>query len=78
MCVRMPSNPRSIAGVPSSRALVGFPITAPPPFFFSSCIFALAVWRQNQKKKNVTVTLLHHKCKGNKKDAQRPVIMFES
>jgi len=28
MCVRMPSSPRSIAGVPSSRALPGFPITS--------------------------------------------------
>jgi len=28
MCVRMPSSPMSIAGVPSGQALLGFPITA--------------------------------------------------
>jgi len=44
MCVRLPSSPRSIAGVPSSRALPGFPITAPPPVYVPAAIGALAVW----------------------------------
>jgi len=34
MCVRMPSSPGSIAGVPSSRALPGYPITAHHPNAF--------------------------------------------
>jgi len=42
---------RSISRVPSSRALPGFPITAPPPFFFPSVLCALAVLRQTQKKR---------------------------
>ena len=49
MYVHMPSSPRSIAGVPSSRALLGFPITAAPPVCIPDVIGALAVWIQNQK-----------------------------
>jgi len=51
MYVHMPSSLRSIAGVPSSRALLGFPITAPPPVCVPDVIGALAVWIQNQNKK---------------------------
>ena len=39
-----------IAGVPSSRSLLGFPNTAPPPVCGPAVIGALAVWRQNNKK----------------------------
>jgi len=43
--------PRSIAGVPpSSQALLGFRITAPPPVCVPDIIGALAVWIQNQNK----------------------------
>ena len=42
---------RSIAGVPLSRALPGYPITAPPPVCVPDVIGALAVWNQNHKKK---------------------------
>ena len=48
--VRMPSSPMSIAGVPSSRALPGFSITAPPPVCVPDVIGALAVCRQNKTK----------------------------
>ena len=40
-----------IAGVPSSQALLGFLITAPPSVCVSAVLGALAVWIQNQKKK---------------------------
>jgi len=44
-----------IAGVPSSQALPGFLITAPPSVCVPDVIGVLAVWIQNQKKR---VTLL--------------------
>ena len=44
--------PRSIAGVPSSQALLGFFITAPPSVCVPDVIGALAVWIQNQKSHN--------------------------
>jgi hypothetical protein len=40
-----------IAGVPSSQALPGFLITAPPPVLVPAVLGALAVWIQNQKTK---------------------------
>jgi len=40
-----------IAGVPSSQALPGFLIPAPPSVCVPDVIGALAVWIQNQKKK---------------------------
>jgi len=44
------------AGVPSSQALPGFLITAPPSVCVSAVLGALAVWIQNQKKKSINVT----------------------
>ena len=41
--------PRSIAGVPSSQALLGYLITAPPSVCIPTVIGALTVWFQNQK-----------------------------
>jgi len=41
-----------IAGVPSSQALSGYLITAPPSVCVPDVIGALAVWIQNQKKQN--------------------------
>ena len=46
----MPISLRSIAGVPSSQALPGFLITAPPSVCVPAVLVALAVWIQNQKK----------------------------
>jgi len=47
--------PRSIAGVPSSQALPGYLITAPPSMCVSDVIVAgVTVWIQNQKKKSLT------------------------
>jgi len=43
--------PRSIVEMPSSQALPGYLITAPPPLCVPDVIGALAVWIQNQKKK---------------------------
>jgi len=40
-----------IAGVPSSQALPGFLITAPPSVCVPAVIGVLVVWIQNQKKK---------------------------
>jgi len=40
------------AGVPSSQALPGFLITAPPFVCVSVVLGALAVWIQRQKKKS--------------------------
>jgi len=40
------------AGVPSSQALSGFLITAPPSVCVSAVLGALAVWIQTQKKTN--------------------------
>ena len=51
MCTRLLLIPWSFAGVPSNRALQGFPITAPPPADVPDVIGALAVWRQNKTKK---------------------------
>ena len=42
-----------IAGVPSSQALPGFLITAPPSVCVPAVIGALAVWIQNKQKKIV-------------------------
>jgi len=49
MCMRVPFIPWSIAGVPSSQALPGFLITAPPSVLVPAVLGALAVWIQNQK-----------------------------
>jgi len=51
MCVRLPFFPWSIAGVPSSQALSGFRITAPPSVLVPAVLGALAVWIPNQKSK---------------------------
>jgi len=40
-----------IAGVPSSQALPGFLITAPPSVCVPEVIGVVAVWISNQKKK---------------------------
>jgi len=40
-----------ISGVPSSQALSGYLITAPPSVCVPDAIGALAVWIQTQKKK---------------------------
>jgi len=40
--------------VPSSQALPGFLITAPPSVCVSAVLGGLAVWIQNQKTKNDT------------------------
>jgi len=42
--------PRSIVGVPSSQALLGFLITAPPSVLDLVVLGGLAVWIQTQKK----------------------------
>jgi len=44
-----------IAGVPSSQALPGFLITAPPSVCVPAVLGALTVWIQIQKKKKVKV-----------------------
>jgi len=41
-----------IAGVPSSQALPGYLITAPPSVCVPDAIGVLAVWIQQQQKKN--------------------------
>jgi len=46
-----------IAGVPSSQALPGFLITALPSVLVPVVPGALAVWIQNQKKKECVLTL---------------------
>jgi len=43
----------SIAGVPSSQALPGYLITAPPSVCVPDVIGALAVWIQKQKTKSM-------------------------
>jgi len=50
MCMHLPFIPWSIAGVPSSQALQGFLITAPPSVCVPTVIGALTVWIQTQKK----------------------------
>ena len=57
MYVRMPSSPGSTAGVPSSQALPGFLITAPPSVCVPDVISALAVWIQNQKKSKTELSM---------------------
>jgi len=47
--------PRSIVGVPSSQALPGFLITAPPSVCVPVVIGDLAEWIQNPKKKSKVV-----------------------
>ena len=47
-------------GVPSSQALLGFLITAPPPVLVPAVLGALPVWIQNQKK--------------NSRDVDRPAV----
>ena len=42
---------RVIVGVPSSQALPGFLIAAPPSMYAPEVIGVLAVWIPNQKKK---------------------------
>jgi len=44
-----------IAGVPSSQALPGFLITAPPLVLVPALLGALAVWNQNPNKKNLRI-----------------------
>ena len=51
MCTRLPFIPWFIAGMPSSQALPGSLITAPPSACVPAVLGALAVWIQNQKKK---------------------------
>jgi len=50
MCLRLSFFLWSIAGVPSSQALPGFLITAPPAVLVPAVLVALAVWIQIQKK----------------------------
>jgi len=52
MC--LPFIPWSNAGVPSSQALPGYLITAPPSVCVPAVLGALAVWIQNQNTKNGT------------------------
>jgi len=47
--------PRSIVGVPSSQALPGYLITAPPSVCIPDALGVLAVWIQNQKKNKGTL-----------------------
>jgi len=54
MCMRLLFILRSIAEVPSSQALPGFLITAPPSVLVPAVFGALAVWIQNQNKKMST------------------------
>jgi len=52
MCMRLPLIPWSIAGMPSSRALPGYLITAPAPECIPFVIGALPEWIQTQQKQN--------------------------
>jgi len=52
MCMHLPLIPWSIAGVPSSRALPGYPNTALAPECIPVVIGALPVWIQTQQKQN--------------------------
>jgi len=54
----MSSSQRSIAGVPSSRALPGYSITEPPHVSVPDVIGALAVWRQNKTTKQFPPIIL--------------------
>jgi len=51
--MRLPFTPWSTAGVPSSQALPGFLITAPPSVLVPAVLGALAVWILNQKQTSV-------------------------
>jgi len=51
MCMRLPFIPWSIAGVPSSQALLGFLITAPPSVCVPDVIGTLACGFQTKTKK---------------------------
>jgi len=53
MCTRLPFISWSIAGVPSSQALSGYLITAPPSVCVPAAIGVLAVWIQQQQKKKM-------------------------
>ena len=50
MCTRLPFILWSIAGVPSSQALPGYLITAPPSVCVPAVIGVLAVWIQQQNE----------------------------
>jgi len=50
--MRLPFISWSNAGVPSSQALPGYLITAPPSVCVPDVIGALSVWIQNQKTNN--------------------------
>ena len=54
MCVRLPSVPWSIAGVPSRQAFPGYLITAPPSGRVPAVLGALAVWIQKSQKKKTS------------------------
>ena len=52
MCARMPSSPRSIAGVPSLEpSASGLPYYCTPPVCVPDVIGGLAVWQHNNQKK---------------------------
>jgi len=48
-----------IAGVPSSQALPGYLITAPPSVCVPDVLGVLAVWIQNPKKKKKISSKIH-------------------
>jgi len=52
--------PRSIAGVPSSQALLGYLITTPPSVCVPDVLGVLGVWIQNQKMKKEKSHCKHH------------------
>jgi len=74
MCMRLPFIPWSIAGLPSSQALLGFIITAPPSVCVPTVIGALVVWIQNQKKTPPKLQLTHTHNYSNKYD---PYICYQ-
>ena len=53
MCMRLPFIPWSIAGVPSSQALPGYLIIAPPSVCVPDVIGALACGFKTPTKKNI-------------------------
>ena len=55
MCMRLPFTLWSIEGVPSSQALLGFLITAPPSVCVSDLIGAVACGFQTKKKRRVFI-----------------------
>ena len=50
MCTRLPFISWSIVGVPSSQALPGYRITAPPSVCVPDVIGTLVVWIHKKKK----------------------------